>query len=389
MADNDGRHRDNSSHSQRRDHGHKHSGGGNRGSQGRSRGDREHRGYKDRDGRRWEERGDRRQRDDRRDRRDHRGRDERGYRGGDRRERYERGDNEERRHNGQRRDRDDRGYRGGERRGGQDRDSDRRNRRNDGPRGGSRGHAQRGGRNRTPGYRSGGTRANFRNEKERARQNEPAIPEDINWKDLDPSVRQDLRSLSKDNAERVGAHMVAAAAFMAEDPVKALAHARAAKDRGGRVAVVRETAGIAAYHAGEWKEALSELRAARRMSGGPGLLAVMADCERGLGRPEKAIEIAREESTSGMSKSDKAELAIVIAGARRDLQQFDAAVLELERFGLEDIEPDLSAARLHYAYADALIDAGRSGEAKKWFEKAISEDHEELLDARARLAELG
>lgn len=195
--------------------------------------------------------------------------------------------------------------------------------------------------------------------------------------------------MSKDNAERVGAHMVAAAAFMAEAPVKALAHARAAKDRGGRVAVVRETAGIAAYHAGEWKEALSELRAARRMSGGPGLLAVMADCERGLGRPEKAIEIAREESTSGMSKSDKAELAIVIAGARRDLQQFDAAVLELERFGLEDIEPDLSAARLHYAYADALIDAGRSGEAKKWFEKAISEDHEELLDARARLAELG
>ncbi|WKD61112.1 Tetratricopeptide repeat protein [Corynebacterium ciconiae DSM 44920] len=384
MADNDGRRREHSSNSNHRDHGHN-----NRGSdRGRShrgqRNDRDRRSGAGREGHRaggrWEDRGDRRSHgnrydrrdiDDRRNNRGNRDGDNRGYRGGDRPDRRDSG---ERRHNG--------GGRGG------DRYESRSNGERRGGRNDSRGHAQRGGRNRTPGYRSGGTRANFRAEKDRARKNEPAIPEDMNWKDLDPSVRQDLRSLSKDNAERVGAHMVAAAALMAEDPDKALAHARAAKDRGGRVAVVRETVGIAAYHAGEWKEALSELRAARRMSGGPGLLAVMADCERGLGRPEKAIDIAREESTSGMSNADKAELAIVIAGARRDMEQYDAAVLELERFGLEGIEPAFTAARVHYAYADALIDAGRTGEAKKWFEKAVSEDHDELLDARDRLAAL-
>ncbi|MWK60334.1 hypothetical protein GO594_30610, partial [Pseudomonas otitidis] len=123
----------------------------------------------------------------------------------------------------------------------------------------------------------------------------PDLPDDIDVRDLDPMVLQDLKVLAKDNANAVAKHMIMAATWMADDPQLALNHARAAKDRAGRIAVVRETCGIAAYHAGEWKEALAELRAARRMSGGPGLIAVMADCERGLGRPEKAIELARDE----------------------------------------------------------------------------------------------
>ena len=95
--------------------------------------------------------------------------------------------------------------------------------------------------------------------------NEPKLPEDIDPAELDPSVRQDLTSLAKDNADQVARHMIMAASVMAEDPQLALRHARAAKDRAGRVGVVRETNGVAAYHAGEWKEALAELRAARRM----------------------------------------------------------------------------------------------------------------------------
>lgn len=133
-------------------------------------------------------------------------------------------------------------------------------------------------------------RSGYREERINRRMTDPDIPEEVDINDLDPLVLQDLKSLSKENSEAVAKHMIMAATWMDDDPKLALRHARAAKDRAGRVAIAREVNGIAAYRAGEWKEALAELRAARRISGGPGMLAVMADCERGLGRPEKALE---------------------------------------------------------------------------------------------------
>ncbi len=218
--------------------------------------------------------------------------------------------------------------------------------------------------------------------------NEPKLPEDIDPAELDPSVRQDLKSLAKDNADQVARHMIMAASVMAEDPQLALRHARAAKDRAGRVGVVRETNGVAAYHAGEWKEALAELRAARRMSGGPGMLAVMADCERGLGRPEKAIELARSEEAAQLDAESKVELAIVAAGARRDMGDVDGAIVELETQNMEAKRSEISAARLFYAYADALAEAGRKDEAREWFTRSADVDPDELLDSRERLEEL-
>ena len=250
-------------------------------------------------------------------------------------------------------------------------------------------HSQRAGSGRNEGQRrSGPSRPNFREERTAKRMKEPSLPQDITSRDLDPSILQDLRSLSKDNAEQVGRHMVMAATLMQDDPQLALQHARAAKERAGRVAVVRETCGIAAYHAGEWKEALAELRAARRMSGGPGLMAVMADCERGLGHPEKAIEIARSEELSRLDAASMVELAIVVAGARQDMGQFDAAVAELERQDLNPSRHGVSASRLFYAYADALAAAGRTAEARQWFEHAADADEDEVLDAADRLHEL-
>ncbi|KQB85671.1 hypothetical protein Clow_01803 [Corynebacterium lowii] len=242
-------------------------------------------------------------------------------------------------------------------------------------------HSQRAGsRNSTNPQRSG-----FREERAKNRDNEPELPEDINIRDLDPMVLQDLRVLSKQNAESVAKHMIMAATLMDEDPQLALRHARAAKNRAGRVAVARETNGIAAYRAGEWKEALSELRAARRMSGGPGLLALMADAERGLGRPLKAIEIGRSEEATQLDPESAVELAIVLAGARQDLEQFDAAVLTLERVQPSLEATGLSAARLDYAYADALVAAGREEEAKPWFQRVVELDTEGFFDAQERL----
>ena len=345
-------------------------------------------GDRDRDRRRGRDY-DRRDRDDRRrdDRRDWN--DDRRQSRNDRHSRDDRGDRNYR-------SRDDRysrserrysdGDAGGRTQGSRNR-RDRDGQRGDGHR--QRRHAQRAGSGRNEGQRrSGPSRPNFREERTAKRMKEPSLPQDITSRDLDPSILQDLRSLSKDNAEQVGRHMVMAATLMQDDPQLALQHARAAKERAGRVAVVRETCGIAAYHAGEWKEALAELRAARRMSGGPGLMAVMADCERGLGHPEKAIEIARSEELSRLDAASMVELAIVVAGARQDMGQFDAAVAELERQDLNPSRHGVSASRLFYAYADALAAAGRTAEARQWFEHAADADEDELLDTADRLHEL-
>lgn len=253
----------------------------------------------------------------------------------------------------------------------------------------ARKHAQRGGSNRSEGkFHAGPNRASFREERDQMRATHPDIPSDIDVKDLDPSVLQDLRSLAKDNADAVAKHMIMAATLMADDPALALRHARAAKDRGGRVSVVRETAGIAAYHAGEWKEALAELRAARRISGGPGLVAVMADCERALGRPEKAIELAREVHQDELDRETTIELAIVVAGARHGLEQHDAALVELSKANPRSDAEGVSESRLMYAYADALLAVGRTEDAKQWFENAGRADVDGFLDVPDRLKEL-
>ncbi|CUU67453.1 tetratricopeptide repeat protein [Corynebacterium variabile] len=318
--------------------------------------------------------------DDRRD--DRRG----GYRGNSDRRDDRRGG-----YNGDRRDggRDDRrgGYRG---------NNDRRDdRRGDDRRGGNRGY--RGNSRDDNGMRPDGRRRDHHNGPQRSgyrenrvndRSNEPEIPADISPKELDPAIRQELRSLSKDNADKVAGHLIMAASLMDEDSAKALAHARAAKERGGRVSITRETLGIAAYHAGEWKEALTELRAARRMAGGPGLLAVMADCERGLNHPDKAIELGTSEEAAELDPEQRAELAIVIAGAHHDLKQMDDALLVLEPETAASDLPEVTALRVTYAYADALALTGRTDDARSWFTKASKLDVHGVLDADDRLAEL-
>nr|WP_293771834.1 hypothetical protein [uncultured Corynebacterium sp.] len=298
--------------------------------------------------------------------------------------------------------RDDRSY--GRREDGR---SDRRNDRRDDRRGGYRGGRSEDGGNRAERRGHGGRRddrrenrgreenkshspqrSGYREERINRRQNDPEIPADIDANDLDPSVLQDLKSLSKDNADATAKHMIMAAMWMDDNPQLALQHARAAKDRAGRVSVAREINGVAAYHAGEWKEALAELRAARRISGGPGLLAVMADCERGLGRPEKAIELGRSEDARLLDPESAIELAIVVAGARLDMGQAESAVVTLQRANPNKDDRGMSACRLSYAYANALLEAGRTEDAREWFVHTKKIDEEGWTDAEVRLEEL-
>ncbi|KAB2340021.1 hypothetical protein F8566_46100 [Actinomadura rudentiformis] len=206
---------------------------------------------------------------------------------------------------------------------------------------------------------------------------------------MDADARVELRTLPKDLAGRVARHLVMAGRLAEEDPEAAYKHAREARRLASRVGLVREAAGLAAYRAGEWAEALAELRAARRLStGDDAYLPVMADCERGLGRPERALDLIKSPEAKKLDQAGRIELRIVESGARRDLGQADAAVVTLQVPELKDRRLRPWSARLFYAYADALADAGRMEDASDWFARAAAADRDDETDAAERYAEI-
>jgi tetratricopeptide (TPR) repeat protein len=224
---------------------------------------------------------------------------------------------------------------------------------------------------------------------DRAADTEPAIPPGVDAKQLAPEIRGELSTLDRATADAVARHLVAAGELMDEDPEAALNHARAARARSSRIAAIREAVGIAAYRYGDWAQALSELRAARRMGSKSSLLALMADCERGLGRPERAVELARGHDAAQLSGDDADELRIVVAGARSDLGQPEQALTVLSTPQLDPSRSGSTAARLFYAYADTLLALGRADEALQWFLHSAAADIDGVTDAEDRVAELG
>ncbi|MCX4449933.1 tetratricopeptide repeat protein [Streptomyces sp. NBC_00708] len=214
------------------------------------------------------------------------------------------------------------------------------------------------------------------------------IPDEVTGHEIDPDVRQELLSLPKTLAEDVARNLVMVARLIDEDPEEAYAYSRIALRLASRVAAVREAAGFAAYATQKYAEALAEFRAARRMTGSAELWPVMADCERGLGRPEKAMAMAGEPEVQKLDKAGQVEMRLVAAGARRDMGQIDAAIVTLQSPELASNAVHPWTPRLRYAYADALLEAGREDEAREWFGKALEADKDGATDASDRLAEL-
>ena len=306
--------------------------------------------------RRFERRDGQRQQDrrfEKHDRRDfHRGGDRRDFhRDGERRD-FQRDD---RRKNfgdrGDRRDfhRDDRGgdrrdfHRGGDRRDDQ--------RKNYGDRGGDRGRSRsfegRGGNN--PRYERGNGSRSFYHDARRnsdgtisypsqnpytdRRPNEPKMPKGMEWSMLSKDERERLRGLSKEHAENIGLHILAAYSLEESDPEQALAHAKWVARQASRIDFARETLAFVAYRQGDYKLALKEFRTAYRMNGFLDYLPFIADCERGVGQPKKAIDMASEPDTQALRGDAKAEMLLVIAGAYGDLNMWDKAIEVAHQLG--------------------------------------------------------
>lgn len=181
---------------------------------------------------------------------------------------------------------------------------------------------------------------------------------------LDRAARARLRTLSKPNADHVARHLVMAGRLVDVDPEVAYEHAREAMRSAGRVDIVREAVALTAYATGRYAEALREVRTVRRLSGVDAHPAIEADCERGLGRPERALTVAADAKRRELPLADAVELTIVESGARADLGELDAALLTVQRL-LPSIPSGELQDRLLSVQADHLDALGRSEEAAR------------------------
>ncbi len=222
----------------------------------------------------------------------------------------------------------------------------------------------------------------------RSRHDDPELPADISDKDLDRAARNELKTLTKDNAEWVAKHLAMAARLIESDPEQAHKHVISAARRAGRIAIVRESLAITAYAVGDYALALRELRTYRRISGSNDQLPLMVDSERGVGRPDRALELGRSVDRSTLPAAVQVALAIAMSGARLDLGQTEAALGELE---IPQLDPNTAyswSAELFAAYAEVLQELGRTDEAQQWIERAAranaafgaSDDEDETME---------
>ncbi|WP_232828213.1 tetratricopeptide repeat protein [Kribbella monticola] len=214
------------------------------------------------------------------------------------------------------------------------------------------------------------------------------IPAGITGAELDKGAKAELRSLPRSLADLVAQHLVASGQLLDVDPELAYQHAKTARRLAARLGGVREAVAITAYLAEHYDEALTEFRAVRRMTGNHEVLPMMADCERALGRPEKALALSREKQVVLLEEGSQMEMLIVAAGARRDMGQTAAAIQTLEVPELTKRTRAEWLPRLRYAYADALAEAGRTEDALVWFHRAAGVDQDGSTGAAERAAEL-
>ena len=201
-------------------------------------------------------------------------------------------------------------------------------------------------------------------------------------------MKAELRSLPRSLADLVAQHLVASGRVLDDDPELAYQHAKTARRLAARLGGVREAVAVTAYLSEHYDEALTEFRAVRRMTGNHEVLPTMADCERALGRQEKALALSREKQVKDLEEGSQIEMLIVAAGARRDMGQTAAAIQTLEVPELTKRTRADWLPRLRYAYADALAEAGRTEDALVWFHRAAGADQDGSTGAAERAAEL-
>ncbi len=195
------------------------------------------------------------------------------------------------------------------------------------------------------------------------RPGEPKMPKGMEWAMLSKESRERLRGLSKEHAENIGLHILAAYALEEEEPKLALEHAKWAAKQASRIDFSRETLAFIAYRQGDYKLAAREFRTAMRMNGYLDYLPFIADCERGIGNLDKALEICMSDEAKSVVGEVKAELFLVYAGVLADTNHIDKAIELVHVMGRSKGLPGEYRMRAIQAEQYFLEEAGRSDEA--------------------------
>jgi tetratricopeptide (TPR) repeat protein len=208
--------------------------------------------------------------------------------------------------------------------------------------------------------------------------------------DLPREILDEVRRSTKPTAQRDTLSRLARAIELLDrdDPKAAVAEAEKAKVLSSRSSSVREVLGLALYGAGRWQEAVTELKAYRRMTGRVDQNHLIADSLRGMGRAADAVPLAEEVLRErSVPHEVKAEAVIVAASALADQGRYAEALSFLSRARTrEDVSAPYTL-RLWYVRGDILEKAGRRDEAAEEFRKIVRHDAS-AFDASERLAQL-
>lgn len=201
----------------------------------------------------------------------------------------------------------------------------------------------------------------------------PLIPSEITPEDLDMGARVQLKTLTAENAEMVARHLAMVSLLIDSDAELAHKHALAASRRAGRLAIVHETLGITAYKTSDFALALRELLTHRRLTASNDQLPLIVDSERGMGRPQRALEAVVGVDRSKLAVGIRINLAIALSGARLDLGQVKEAKQELEIAELTPKTVYPQSPLLFRSYAEVLRELGQDG--SEWEALADRADH--------------
>lgn len=193
------------------------------------------------------------------------------------------------------------------------------------------------------------------------------IPASVTWEMLDKEAWTRLSPLPKETAELVARHLVMSGELVDSNPELAYEHAKAALKMAWRIDVVREAVALTSYACGNYAEALREVRTVRRMSGMDVLRAIEADSERGLGKPEKALDLISQTDLGSLEDSERLELAIIESAARADMGEYETglAVIEKALQGIDLDKQSFEYGRLLSVKADRLRELGFALEAEE------------------------
>jgi hypothetical protein len=156
------------------------------------------------------------------------------------------------------------------------------------------------------------------------------------------------------------------------------------------VAAVRELAGLSAYRANKWREALKHLQAFAALTDSAEHLPILMDCQRALHKPKKVADLWTELRQSSPEPDVLAEGRIVAAASLADSGDLQGAISMLATAGAAKAlrNPSNRHIRQWYLLADLYERAGDVPKARELFERVLRVDRE-AYDVSDRLAGLG